>query len=242
MSRRTFAIVAALLLLVAAGCGKSSKKNTSKTTSTAAASTPATTSTAAQAPSNGSGCSAAKPTNKGAQHLSKPKTLLPRDKPVTLVLQTNCGEIDIALDVKRAPRTASSVAYLVRKGFYNGLDFHRIAKLPTGGDFVIQGGDPTGTGNGGPGYSVHERPPANLQYTRGIVAMAKTEIEPSGTSGSQFFIVTGQNVGLPPEYALVGKVTGSFGAVDKIAAEPVSGPEGSPLSPVVIKKATLNVG
>jgi cyclophilin family peptidyl-prolyl cis-trans isomerase len=241
MSRRTFAIVAALLLLVAAGCGKSSKKDTTKTTSTAAASTPATTSTAAQAPSNGSGCSAAKPRNKGAQHLSKPTTLLPRDKPVTLVLQTNCGEIDIALDVKRAPRTASSVAYLVRKGFYDGLDFHRIAKLPTGGDFVIQGGDPTGTGNGGPGYSVHERPPANLQYTRGVVAMAKTEIEPSGTSGSQFFIVTAQDAGLPADYALLGKVSKGDDVVSKIAAQPTDASE-HPTHPVVIAKATLRNG
>ena len=241
MSRRTFAIVAALPLLVAAGCGKSSKKDTSKTTSTAAASTPATTSTAAQAPSNGSGCSAAKPRNKGAQHLSKPTTLLPRDKPVTLVLQTNCGEIDIALDVKRAPRTASSVAYLVRKGFYNGLDFHRIAKLPTGGDFVIQGGDPTGTGNGGPGYSVHERPPANLQYTRGVVAMAKTEIEPSGTSGSQFFIVTAPDAKLPPDYAVAGGVVRGMDVAQYIGKLPVDGQD-RPTSPVVIEKATLRTG
>jgi cyclophilin family peptidyl-prolyl cis-trans isomerase len=238
MSRPTLALVAVLTLLLAAGCGKSSKTNKSKTTSTAAATTTGSTSTAAQAPSNGAGCAAAKPKNKGAQHLSRPTTLLPRDKPVTLVLQTNCGEIDIALDVKRAPRTASSVAYLVRKGFYDGLSFHRIAKLPTGGDFVIQGGDPTGTGNGGPGYSVHERPPANLQYTRGIVAMAKTEIEPSGTSGSQFFIVTAQDAGLPADYALLGKVSKGEDVVAKIAAQPPDSTE-HPTHPVVIAKATL---
>jgi len=240
MMRRTLAIAFALVLLLAAGCGKASKKNTSKTTSTAAATT-TTTSTAAQAPSGGSGCSTAKPKNKGAQHLSKPTTLLPRDKPVTLVLQTNCGEIDIALDVKRAPRTASSVAYLARKGFYDGLSFHRIAKLPTGTDFVIQGGDPTGTGNGGPGYSVHERAPANLQYTRGVVAMAKTEIEPSGTSGSQFFIVTAQDAGLPADYALLGKVSKGDDVVSKIAAQPTDASE-HPTHPVVIAKATIRNG
>ena len=238
MSRRTPAILAALLLLLAAGCGKSSKKETSKTTSSAAATTTTSTSTAAQTPSNGSGCTAAKPKNKGTQHLSKPTTLLPRDKPATLVLQTNCGEIDIALDVKRAPRTASSVAYLVRKGFYDGLSFHRIAQLPTGGDFVIQGGDPTGTGNGGPGYSVHERPPADLQYTRGVVAMAKTEIEPAGTSGSQFFIVTARDAGLPADYALLGKVTKGDSVVSKIAAQPTDASE-RPTRPVVITKATI---
>jgi peptidyl-prolyl cis-trans isomerase B (cyclophilin B) len=238
MSRPTLALAALLTLLLAGGCGKSSKKNPTRTTSTAATTTTATTSTAAQSPSNGAGCSAAKPKNKGAQHLPKPTTLLPRDKPVTLVLQTNCGEIDIALDVRRAPRTASSVAYLVRKGFYDGLSFHRIAKLPSGGDFVIQGGDPTGTGNGGPGYSVHERPPANLQYARGVVAMAKTEIEPSGTSGSQFFIVTAQDAGLPADYALLGKVSKGYDVVSKIAAQPTDSTE-HPTQPVVIAKATI---
>ena len=71
---------------------------------------------------------------------------------------------------------------------------------------MIQGGDPLGTGTGGPGYSVDEKPPANLAYTKGIVAMAKSSAEPPGRSGSQFFVVTGADAGLPPEYALVGKV------------------------------------
>jgi peptidyl-prolyl cis-trans isomerase B (cyclophilin B) len=231
---RLLALVVLLTALLAAGCGKS-KSNTAKTATTT---TTASTATAAQTPSNGAGCTAAKPKNKGAQHIAKPTTLLPSNKPATLVLKTNCGEIDIALDVKRAPRTASSVAYLVRKGFYDGLSFHRIAKLPTGGDFVIQGGDPTGTGNGGPGYSVHERPPADLQYKRGIVAMAKTEIEPSGTSGSQFFIVTAEDAGLPADYALLGKVVKGDDVVSKIAAVPTDSTE-HPTQPVVITKATI---
>jgi cyclophilin family peptidyl-prolyl cis-trans isomerase len=133
--------------------------------------------------------------------------------------------------------TTASFASLVQRGFYDHLTFHRVLA-----DFVIQGGDPLGNGQGGPGYSVVERPPSDTRYTRGVVAMAKTAAERPGTSGSQFFVVTGDDVGLPPEYALVGKVTGSYEAVDKIAAEPVSGPEGQPLSPVVIEKATLDVG
>jgi peptidyl-prolyl cis-trans isomerase B (cyclophilin B) len=234
MRRPLLALLAVLALLLVAGCGKSSKKDTAKTSSAAASSTKTGTSTAAPT----AACTPAKPKNKGAQHIARPTKLLPRDKPATLVLTTNCGEIDIALDVKRAPRTASSVAYLVRKGFYDGLSFHRIAKLPTGGDFVIQGGDPTGTGNGGPGYSVHERPPANLQYKRGIVAMAKTEIEPSGTSGSQFFIVTAEDAGLPADYALLGKVVKGGDVVSKIAAVPTDTTE-HPTQPVVITKATV---
>jgi cyclophilin family peptidyl-prolyl cis-trans isomerase len=226
------ALTAALLLLLAAGCGKSNDKP--KTSTTAGTSSTAST----PAASSGGGCQPAKATNKGAQHLAKPKTLLPRNKPATLVMTTNCGEIDIALDVKRAPRTASSVAYLVRKGFYDGLSFHRIAKLPTGSDFVIQGGDPTGTGNGGPGYSVREKPPAGLRYSRGVVAMAKTEIEPAGTSGSQFFIVTAEDAGLPADYALLGKVTKGGDVVSKIAAVPTDSTE-HPTQPVVITSAKI---
>jgi peptidyl-prolyl cis-trans isomerase B (cyclophilin B) len=233
MSRPALVSLAAALALAAAGCGKSND-STSSTASTSAA---AGTSSTATAPAGGA-CTPAKPRNKGAQHLARPTTLLPANKPATLVLQTNCGEIDIALDVKRARRTSSSVAYLVRKGFYDGLSFHRIAKLPTGGDFVIQGGDPTGTGNGGPGYSVREKPPAGLRYARGVVAMAKTEIEPAGTSGSQFFIVTAEDAGLPADYALLGKVTKGDDVVSKIAAVPTDATE-HPTQPVVITKATI---
>jgi cyclophilin family peptidyl-prolyl cis-trans isomerase len=226
------ALIAALFLAVAAGCGKSDDEPKTST-SAATGGTSSTTTTPA-----GGGCTAAKPKNKGEQHLARPKTSLPRSKPATLVLTTNCGEIDIALDVKRAPRTASSVAYLVRKGFYDGLSFHRIAKLPTGGDFVIQGGDPTGTGNGGPGYSVREKPPAGLRYSRGVVAMAKTEIEPAGTSGSQFFIVTAEDAELPTDYALLGKVSKGGDVVSKIAATPTDSTE-HPTQPVVIQSAKI---
>ncbi len=234
MSRPMLALLATLLLVVTTGCGKSDKKDSSKTSTSAATSSTASTSTT----SSGGACQPAKAKNKGAQHLAKPKVLLPRNKPATLVLTTNCGEIDIALDVKRAQRTASSVAYLVRKSFYDGLSFHRIAKLPTGGDFVIQGGDPTGSGNGGPGYSVREKPPSGLRYSRGVVAMAKTEIEPSGTSGSQFFIVTAEDAGLPADYALLGKVTKGDDVVTKIAAVPTDSTE-HPTTPVVITSAKI---
>jgi cyclophilin family peptidyl-prolyl cis-trans isomerase len=230
------ALPALLLALFAAGCGDDDKK----TSETAKADSPATTeaATTAAQETDAAGCEKVEaPEPKGEQNLPKPKLKLKADQPATVVLDTNCGEITIKLDVKRAPKTASSVAALAKDGFYDGLTFHRILA-----DFVLQGGDPLGNGQGGPGYSVVEKPPSDLRYTRGIVAMAKTGVEPAGTSGSQFFIVTGEDVGLPPEYALVGKVTAGFDAVDKIAAEPISGPEGQPLSPVVIEKATLNVG
>ena len=153
-------------------------------------------------------------------------------------MSTNHGDITIELFDEDAPKTVQNFKDLAAKGFYDGLSFHRIAKVPTGGDFVIQGGDPTGTGNGGPGYSVREKPPAGLRYSRGVVAMAKTEIEPAGTSGSQFFIVTAEGAGLPADYALLGKVTKGDDVVSKIAATPTDSTE-HPTKPVVITKATI---
>jgi cyclophilin family peptidyl-prolyl cis-trans isomerase len=120
------------------------------------------------------------------------------------------------------------------------VTFHRIARSPDGGDFVVQGGDPTGTGQGGPGYSVTERPPEDAQYTRGVVAMAKTEIERPGTSGSQFFIVTAEDAGLPPDYAVLGRVVGGDEAVRRIAAVPSEEPLGTPQTPVVIRSIEIS--
>jgi cyclophilin family peptidyl-prolyl cis-trans isomerase len=236
MSRPTLAILGALMLVLAAGCGKADKPAASKTTST---NTQADSTTGTQPAA--SGCKPATPKNKGEQHLAKPTATLPPGKKATLQLITSCGRIDIALDVKRAPRTAASVAYLARKSFYDGLSFHRIAKLPTGGDFVIQGGDPTGTGNSGPGYSIKEKPPAGVQYTRGVVAMAKTEIEAPGTSGSQFFIVTAEDSGLPADYAILGKVIKGDDVVTRIAAVPTDSSE-RPTAPVVIEQAKVVAG
>ena len=90
---------------------------------------------------------------------------------------------------------------------------------------MIQGGDPLGTGTGGPGYSVDEKPPANLAYTKGVVAMAKSSAEPPGRSGSQFFVVLAPDAGLPPEYALVGKVDKGFDVVERIGKLGTSGAE-----------------
>ena len=105
--------------------------------------------------------------------------LLDRSKAYTVGVLTNFGRFDIRLDVRDSPCTTSSFAALVRKGFFDDTRFHRIVP-----GFVIQGGDPTATGQGGPGYTVQDVPPANATYTRGVVAMAKTNAEPPGTSGA----------------------------------------------------------
>jgi peptidyl-prolyl cis-trans isomerase B (cyclophilin B) len=140
-----------------------------------------------------------------------PKQTVTKGEELTAVVKTSCGSFEIALDAKRAPKTVNSFVFLSEEGFYDDLTFHRVAP-----EFVIQGGDPLGTGTGGPGYSVDEKPPANLAYTKGIVAMAKSSAEPPGRSGSQFFVVLSADAGLPPEYALVGKVDKGFEVVERI--------------------------
>ncbi len=129
---------------------------------------------------------------------------------------------------------------LARRGFYDNLTFHRIVP-----GFVIQGGDPAGNGSGDPGYSVVEAPPPGTQYTRGVVAMAKTEIEAPGTSGSQFYVVTGEDAQLPPDYAVLGRVTAGQTTVDAIGTAPIQPPTGDPsqadrpASPIVIRRITI---
>ncbi|MFI5028242.1 MAG: peptidylprolyl isomerase [Solirubrobacterales bacterium] len=164
-----------------------------------------------------------------------PKPTLKKGQPATAVVKTSCGTFDIALATKEAPKTTNSFAFLAEQGFYDGLTFHRIA---TG--FVIQGGDPLGTGLGGPGYSVDEKPPENLAYTRGVVAMAKSGADPPGRSGSQFFVVTGADAGLPPEYALVGRVSKGMNVVERIGK--LGTPEEKPKQTVLIERMTIEKG
>lgn len=164
-----------------------------------------------------------------------PPQTVKRGEKLTAAVETSCGSFDIALDSSRAPKTVNSFVFLSEKGFYNDLTFHRIVP-----GFVIQGGDPLGTGLGGPGYTVVEKPPANLSYTKGIVAMAKSPSEPPGSSGSQFFVVIGADAGLPPEYALVGKVSQGMDVVSRIGK--LGTPEEKPKQTVLIEKITIEKG
>lgn len=167
--------------------------------------------------------------------LKAPEQTLEKGEEVTAVVATSCGTFKIALDTTRAPKTANSFAFLAEEGFYDDLTFHRIAP-----EFVIQGGDPLGNGTGGPGYSVDEKPPANLSYTKGVVAMAKSSAEPPGRSGSQFYVVTAPDAGLPPEYALVGKVSEGYPVVERIEKVPVEGE--TPKQTVLIESITIEKG
>ncbi|HKO39559.1 MAG TPA: peptidylprolyl isomerase [Solirubrobacterales bacterium] len=191
--------------------------------------------TSAATETSAGGCETVEAPKPKTVSFKAPDQVLEQGEEATAVVKTNCGTFEIALDTERAPKTANSFAFLAEEGFYDDLVFHRIVP-----GFVIQGGDPEGTGLGGPGYTVDEKPPPNLAYTKGVVAMAKSSADPPGRSGSQFYVVTGADAGLPPEYALVGKVTEGFDAVAKI--EKLAGAEEKPKQTVIIEEMTIERG
>ena len=164
---------------------------------------------------------------------TEPKQRLDPEKTYKLVFKTNCGSFTVMLDLDSAPATAASLVSLAKAGFFDDTVFHRIVP-----GFVIQGGDPTQTGTGGPGYQTVDPPAADAKYVKGVVAMAKTAAEPAGTSGSQFFVVTGADVGLPPDYAIVGTVTDGLETVERIGALGDPATE-QPTQPVVIESVSV---
>ena len=222
-----------VLGLAACGDGEETAGTGGSETGTQPAGTQ-TESTAEAAPKAEQGCEKVEqPEPKKAGGRKKPTLKLDPARTWTVELATSCGDLAFDLAVKRAPKTASAFAALARDGYFDGLIFHRVVP-----GFVVQGGDPLGTGEGGPGFKVVEAPPEGLTYKRGVVAMAKTELERPGTSGSQFFIVTAPDAGLPPDYALLGELTEGEDVLDRIEAVPTD-PAQMPEEPVVIQKVTV---
>ena len=145
-------------------------------------------------------------------------------------METDVGTVEIELDAKRSPKTVNNFVSLARYHFYDGLTFHRV--IP---DFVVQGGDPEGTGSGGPGYDFEDELPEAGDYEIGSLAMANSGPD---TNGSLFFIVTGdQGVQLPPNYSLFGKVVEGMDVVKKIEAD--GEPSGTPKVTHRMTKVTI---
>jgi len=150
--------------------------------------------------------------------------------------ETNDGNFEITLNAKTAPKTVNNFVALAKDGYYDGLTFHRIVK-----DFMIQGGDPLGTGVGGPGYKFDDEPVVG-DYTPGTVAMANSG---ANTNGSQFFVMTGDYSGgkLPKSYVIFGSVTSGMDIIGKINATPTvdngQGETSKPTSTVLINKVTI---
>jgi peptidyl-prolyl cis-trans isomerase B (cyclophilin B) len=202
MRVRLLAVLAGALVVPAllAACGGSKKADTTTTTDATVTSSAKTNSCV----------KVASPSLK-KRNEKKPTAQLPKDKVYEVTMATNCGSFTIRMDQAQSPNAVASFVSLVQRGFFDKTIFHRIVP-----GFVIQGGDPTGTGTGDPGYSTVDTPPKNASYTHGVVAMAKTATEPAGTAGSQFFIVTVANAGLPPDYAIIGEVVKGLPVVDHI--------------------------
>jgi cyclophilin family peptidyl-prolyl cis-trans isomerase len=208
-----------VLALALAGCGGGKSASTTQAIST-------TTAQAAQG-----GCTKAT-THTHERTLSNEHLTLDPAKTYKLVFETNCGTFTVTLDQKLAPNATGSLVSLAKRGFFDDTFFHRIVP-----GFVIQGGDPTGSGSGGPGYETHDKVPAGANYTHGVVALAKTQTEPAGTAGSQFFVVTSPDAGLTPDYAIVGKVTSGLDVVDRIGK--LGNASEQPTRAVVISKAKV---
>lgn len=170
------------------------------------------------------------------QWSTPPAMAIDGSKKYDAVVETNKGDFTIELLPAEAPLTVNNFVCLARAGFYDNTPIHRIVA-----GFVIQGGDPTGTGSGGPGYRFNDEP-VNLDYTKGTVAMANAG---KNTNGSQFFVVLDDLTGkLPKNYTIFGRVTEGMDVVDEIGKTKTqvgrSGEKSTPSEPVTIEKVTIN--
>ncbi|MFS8911231.1 peptidylprolyl isomerase [Synechococcus sp. H60.3] len=150
-------------------------------------------------------------------------------KSYTATLETTAGTMVLELFPQEAPLAVNNFVFLARDHFYDGVIFHRVIR-----GFMIQGGDPTGTGRGGPGYRFPDEP-VRRPYTRGTLAMANAG---PNTNGSQFFIMHA-DYPLPPHYTIFGQLIEGEEVLDKIATAP-TGPQDRPLNPVVIKSVRIS--
>ena len=232
------AVVAALavvlaVLAAALFSGDGDNDTTAAGDSTTTTSGPATTTTenAALAAIQ---CNDTKPPEKPDRptFTEPPAMMIDPAKKYTAIMDTSCGKITIELDAKGAPKTVNNFVFLARKDFYDGLTFHRVVD-----DFVIQGGDPEGTGGGGPGYEFEDELPQD-GYKLGSLAMANSG---ANTNGSQFFIVTGEEgTQLPNQYSRFGMVTEGLEVAQKL--ESFAQPDQKPSRPLYIFDIEIKEG
>ena len=163
------------------------------------------------------------------QYSAPPEMTIDLAKSYTATLHTNRGDIVLSLDAERSPQTVNNFVFLARDGYYSGCIFHRVIS-----GFMVQGGDPTGTGTGGPGYKFRDEIEGTGEYSRGTLAMANSGPH---TNGSQFFICHG-DAGLPHSYTIFGKVASGWEAVDSIAAGDTDGGD-RPAEDCIINSVTI---
>ncbi len=165
-----------------------------------------------------------------AQYSAPPEMTIDLEKQYSATLHTNLGDIEIEFHAERSPITVNNFVTLARDGFYDGVIFHRVIS-----GFMVQGGDPTGTGTGGPGYRFRDELEGHGEYSRGTVAMANAG---PNTNGSQFFIMH-RDYGLPHQYTIFGTVTSGMEAVDAIAGLDTD-PRDKPQTDAVIERVTIS--
>ena len=168
------------------------------------------------------------------QYASPPATTIDPAHTYTATVDTSAGAMTLELFAAEAPLTVNNFVFLAREGFYQDCQFHRVIK-----DFMIQGGCPKGDGTGGPGYQFQDEP-VTRRYVKGTLAMANAG---PNTNGSQFFIVHGNDVGLPPNYTIFGMLTAGAAVLDTLANAPVQrsrgGEPSSPTERLVINNITI---
>lgn len=159
-----------------------------------------------------------------------PEMCIDVTKTYTVDVETNKGNYTAVLDPTKAPLAVNSFVYLARYHYFDDVSCHRVMT-----DFVVQCGDPTATGSGGPGYSFADELPAAGEYKLGSLAMANSGAD---TNGSQFFVISGdQGIALPPKYTLFGQVTEGLDTVEAINA--LAQPDEKPSEPVTMTKVTV---
>jgi peptidyl-prolyl cis-trans isomerase B (cyclophilin B) len=229
------ALIGLVVGIVLASTGRSgapAANGPSSPRATAPTSPSATPSTSA--PAVPGHCSFTK-TGTAARPVHLPPNRAPTKGKVTAVVDTSQGAMTFTLDRHQAPCTVANFVSLAKQKYFNSTPCHRLTT--GGGLYVLQCGDPTGTGSGGPGYQFPDELTGKEKYTRGVLAMANAG---ANTNGSQFFIVY-KNSKLPPSYTIFGSVTAGLSVVDKVAAKGVQGggSDGKPVSPVTIQKVTI---
>jgi peptidyl-prolyl cis-trans isomerase B (cyclophilin B) len=163
----------------------------------------------------------------------KPTGRLSSSKTYYVTLWTNCGNFTVKVDPKTSPNAAASFVSLARRGFFRNTAIFQIKR----GLFFV-GGDPTGTGRGGPGYTTFDRVPSGSTYPYGAVVMERPASKPAGTAGSQFLVVTAHDANLSPVYAVVGSVHVGSGVINRITLYGNS--QQKPGIPIVVEKATVS--
>jgi cyclophilin family peptidyl-prolyl cis-trans isomerase len=255
--RRTIALsvggAIAGILVIALGVTLLKRNDTSTAAAPPTASVSASTSSTANKPPNQTGtvtakakppstvaCGATVPAAASApkpqfDHAPSPKDVLAKDTDYTAIMHTSCGDITIALDGSAAPQTVASFVFLAEHHFFDGTFFHRVVDQID----VVQGGDPTGTGSGGPGYSIPDELHGGEHYKPGTVAMANAG---PNTGGSQFFLITGPggaNLDANPNYTIFGNITEGLDVAKQINGFVPKSGDGQPTQAVYIDSVTI---